>query len=416
MDRKIEHKRRIPKKHRGVFLIGMGVVVIIAMALVLDRSSAFRVEKSRLTIGKVIEAPFQDYINIRAQVEPATMNYLDAVEGGIVERIVREEGAMVKAGDTILVLSNLNLSLNILNSEAQLAEKANFLRETQISMEQQKLALQRELLRLDHDLQKMERTYEHNQQFYKDQLISRDEFLASEEDYNMALKLKKLSLAQQEQDSAFRRTQIQKIKQNLDNMERNLKLIYQRQEHLVVKAPVDGQLASLEAVPGQSILPGQRIGQVNVLGNFKLQASIDEHYIDRVHKGLSATLERQDEIYQLTVSKVHPEVGDGQFLVDLIFNDTVPDKIRSGQTYNLNLLLGDAQKGILLERGAFFQSTGGRWVYLLKEDGKKAVKQPIRIGRQNPKYYEVLEGLKPGDKVVTSSYELFGDNEKLILE
>lgn len=415
MDRRIDNKGLIPKKYWGFILGGMVVVVIIAMALMIDGSSAYRVERQRLMISEVMEAPYQDYINVRGRVEPAYLTYLDAVEGGIVERIMREEGAMVKAGDTLLVLSNLNLSLNILNSEAQLAEKANFLRETQISMEQQKLALQRELLRLDYDLMQMERKYGQNRIFYQDQMISQNEFLESEEAYNMALKLQKLTLEQQQQDSVFRRTQVSKIRQNLENMERNLELIYQRQDHLVVKVPVDGQLASLNAVMGLSILPGQRLGQVNVLSKFKLQASIDEHYIDRVHKGLSARLDRQNEVFELTVTKVYPEVNEGQFLVDLTFDEAVPDKIRSGQTYNLNLQLGDTQQAILIERGGFFQSTGGRWVYVLNEDGEEAVKQPISIGRQNPKYYEVLEGLKPGDRVVISGYELFGDSEKLIL-
>lgn len=416
MDRKIDNKRFIPKKHWGFILIGAAVVVIVAMALMIDSASAYRVERERLVISEVVEAPFQDYINIRGRLEPAYLTYLDAVEGGIVESIVREEGAMVKAGDTLLVLSNLNLSLNILNSEGQLAEKANFLRETQISMEQQKLALERELLRLNYDLMQMERKYEQNKIFFQDQMISKNEFLESEEAYHLALKLKKLSLERQEQDSIFRKTQIGKIRQNLQNMERNLELIYLRQNHLIVRAPVDGQLASLDAIPGQSIVPGQRLGQVNVLRDFKLEASIDEHYIDRIHKALSAELDRQGEIFELRVSKVYPEVKEGQFLVDLTFDGAVPERIRSGQTYNLNLQLGDTKQAVLIERRGFFQSTGGRWVYVLDEDGEEAVRQPVRIGRQNPKYYEVLEGLKPGDQVVTSGYELFGDNEKLILE
>ncbi len=416
MDRKIENKQLIPKKHWGFILIGIVVLGLVTMALVMDDGSSYRVEKERLVISEVLEAPFQDYINVRARVEPAQLTYLDAVEGGIVEKIVREEGAMVKAGDTLLVLSNLNLSLNILNSEAQLAEKANFLRETQISMEQEKLSLQRELLRLDYDLQQMKRKYEQNKLFFEDRMISENEFLESEEAYQLAVKLKKLSLERQQQDADFRKTQIKKIKQNLENMERNLELIYQRQEHLVVRAPLDGQLAALDAVPGQAILPNQRLGQVNVLSDFKLQASIDEHYIERVHKGLVAQLERQGETFELTVSKVYPEVREGQFLVDLTFDRNLPEKIRSGQTYNVNLQLGEAQQAVLVERGGFFQSTGGRWIYLLDEAGEKAVKQPVRIGRQNPKHYEVLEGLKAGDKVITSGYELFGDSERLVLE
>lgn len=416
MDRTIKNKKLITKRHWIIILVAFSIIGLSYLAIAAGTSSAYRVEINRLTIAGVIEAPFQDYINVRGRVEPAYMTYLDAVEGGIVERIVREEGSMVKQGDTLLILSNLSLNLNILNSEAQLAEKANFLRETQISMEQQKLSLQRELLRLDYDLVQMERQYDHNKKFYADQVISKDEFLDSEETYQLAVKLKKLSLERHKQDSVFRKTQIRKIRQNLQNMERNLALIYQRQNHLVVRAPVDGQLASLNAIPGQSITPGFRLGQVNVLSQYKLQASIDEHYIDRVSKGLSANLERQDESYKLKVDKIYPEVNDGQFLVDLLFEGNVPENIRSGQSYNLNLQLGDTQQAILVNRGGFFQSTGGRWVFLLNEDGSEAIKHPIQIGRQNPKYYEVLEGLKDGDQIVISSYELFGDSDKLKLD
>ena len=416
MDRQISNKYPVSKKHLGWIILGAFIIIVICAALLVDTSSVYKVDKDRLTIAEVTHAPFQDYINVRARVEPSYMAYLDAVEGGIVENIVAEEGAMVKQGDTLLVLSNLNLGLNILNSEAQLAEKANFLRETQISMEQQKLSLQRDLLRLEYDLKQMRRKYEQDTIFHEDQLISDNEFLESEEAYQLAEKLKILSLERQEQDAVFRKNQLQKIRQNLESMERNLALIYQRQDHLIVRAPVNGQLASLNAVPGQSVNPGQRLGQVNVLDDYKLQASIDEHYIDRVEEGLSARMERQETVYQLTIQKVYPEVSEGQFLVDLVFKDSVPDNIRSGQTHNISLQLGDTQEATLLRRGGFFQSTGGQWVYLLNEDGTKALKHPIRIGRQNPKYYEVLEGLKDGDQVVISGYDLFGNNEKLLLK
>lgn len=416
MDSIIENKSWIPKKYRiplaaVLFVIGMGILL-----LKLNTSSAFRVNTNEITIAQAIAAPFQDYVNVRGRVEPAFMVYLDAVEGGIVQNIVQEEGLMVKQGDTLLVLSNLNLSLNILNSEAQLAEKANFLRETQISMEQQKLALQRELLRLEYDLKQTERKYHQSQSLYAEQLISKDDFLISEESYQLAVKLNELSLTRQKQDAIFRKTQIQKIEQNLENMERNLALIYQRQDHLIVRAPVDGQLTTLNAVPGQAILPGYRMGQINVLTDFKIQASIDEHYIDRIHTELLATLKRQEETYPLKISKIYPEVNEGQFLVDLIFGAAIPKKIRSGQSYNLNIQLGDTRPAVLLPRGAFFQSTGGRWVYVLDNEGTHAVKRNVRIGRQNPKYYEVLDGLQDGDRVVISTYSLFGNNEQLLLE
>jgi len=416
MDRQIEHTSWLPKRYRMPVLVAIAVLLVIGLSLAFTSSSTYRVAQDTVTIAEVIEAPFQDYINVRGRVEPSYMAYLDAVEGGIVEEIVQEEGALVKQGDTLLVLSNLNLSLNILNSEAQLAEKANFLRETQISMEQQKLSLQRDLLRLENELARTKRQYDRNASFYADELIAEEEFQTSKEAYELAEKLYELSLERQQQDAAFRETQIRKIQANLANMERNLELIYQRQDHLVVKAPVTGQLADLNAVPGQSILPGYRLGQVNVLLDFKLQASIDEHYIDRIHQGLTARMERQNETYTLTVTKVYPEVSDGQFLVDLIFGETAPENIRSGQTYNLSIQLSATKQAVLVKRGAFFQSTGGRWVYRLNEAGDEAIRHPIRIGRQNPKYYEVLEGLQAGDRILISTYELFGENEKLQLD
>ncbi|UTW66387.1 HlyD family efflux transporter periplasmic adaptor subunit [bacterium SCSIO 12643] len=416
MDRTIENKNWLRIKHRGIWILGILGIGLTSIALIWDDSSALRVSRDQLTITTVLDSPFQEYINVRGRVEPKYMSYVDAVEGGIVEKIYLEEGAMVRKGDTLLILSNLNLSLNILNSEAQLAEKANFLRETQISMEQQKLSLERELLRLEFDLKQTERKYQQNQAFYKEQLISKEDFLASEEAYHLAIKLKNLSIERQKQDAVFRKTQIQKIEQNLQNMERNLALIYQRQEHLIVRASVDGQLAALNAVPGQSVIPGYRLGQINVLGNYKLQASIDEHYIDRIHKDLAAQLERQNENYALHVDKIYPEVREGRFLVDLVFDDAMPENIRSGQNYHLNIQLDDPRPALLVQRGAFFQSTGGRWIYVLDKDGQTASRQTIQVGKQNPKYYEILDGLHAGDQVVVSSYDLLGNNDKLEIE
>jgi HlyD family secretion protein len=413
MDKKIEKKKWLPKKYRPLILLALFVFLVSVVALAMTQTSVYRIDKDRLIIAEVREDAFQDFIYIRARAEPVYMAYLDAVEGGIVEQIFHEEGAMVEKGDTLLELSNLNLSLNILNSEAQLAEKANFLRETQLSMEQQKLNLERELVRLDYELIKTERDYSQQKGLFENEHISKNAFLATKEALELSKKLKKLSLEQQKRDGAFRKTQIQKIKQNLSSMERNLDLIYKRQEHLLVKAPVSGQVASLNAVPGQSISTGYRLGQINVLSAFKLVASIDEHYIDRVQTELTAKLELGSKTYSCMVSKIYPEVSGGQFQVELLFEGEVPKNIRSGQTYNLDLNLGETEEATLLRRGGFFQSSGGRYVYLLDETETKAIRQPINIGRQNPDYYEVKTGLKAGDKVVISNYELFGNSEAL---
>lgn len=415
MDRKIVDKRWIKPKHWKFIA---GGVLIIAMTLTLafrDTSSAYRIDAEKISVEKVIYGPFRDYIRIIGYVEPISTIYIDAVEGGIVENILVEEGAMVKKGDVILKLSNANLSLNILNSEAQLAEKSNFLRETYINMEQQKLNLQRELYNLEYDLIQKKRAYEQNKALYEEELISRELYLKSEEDYKLSLSLKELAMQKSQQDSIFRKNQIEKITMNLENMERNLQLIYKKQEDLNVQAPVDGQLGMLNAELGQAISPGQRVGQINVLTSYKIRAQIDEHYIDRVRTGLEASFERQSDAYQLTVNKVFPEVRKGRFEVNLIFQGKQPENTRTGQSYHISLQLGETENAVLIPRGGFFQSTGGQWIYVLTQDGKEAVKRPIRIGRQNPQFYEVLEGLEPDERAVVSGYETFGNNDKLVL-
>ena len=415
MDRKIEDKRWIKPRHwkfivPALLLIGFGTALALR-----DPSSTLQVDKEKITIEEVAFGPFEDYIRITGIVEPISVIYLDAVEGGIVEEILIEEGSMLKKGDVILKMSNTNLSLSILNSESQLAEKSNFLRETHINMEQQKLNLQREILNLEFDLVQKKRKYEQNKELFEEELIAREEYLRSEEDYKLAQKLKELSMERNRQDSIFRKNQVEKISLNLENMERNLEMVYQRQDNLNLRAPFDGQLGLLNAQLGESIGAGQRIGQVNVLTSYKIKAQIDEHYIDRIRQGLTASFDRQDTKFALKVKKVYPAVRDGRFEVDLVFTGSLPENIRTGQSYHISLQLGETQESLLLARGGFFQSTGGQWVYVLTEDGSTAVKRSIRIGKQNPRYYEVLEGLNKGEKVITSGYDVFGDNDKLVL-
>jgi HlyD family secretion protein len=416
MDRVIEDTRKIKPKHYKYIIGGIiGLIVILVLAF-RDNTSTYRVEKDRVTVESVFSGPFQDYIRIIGQVEPIYTVYLDAVEGGMVEEIFIEEGTMVNKGDVILRLNNTNLNLSILNSEAQLAEKANFLRETELNMQQQKLSLERELLRLDYDLIQKKRAYDRNKLLYTDELVSREEYLLSEEDYQLTVKMKALMLERYRQDSIYRKNQVEKISQNLENMQKNLELIYLRQDNLNIKAPVDGQLGLLDAELGQSINMGQLIGQINVLTSYKINAEIDEHYIDRVRRDLLASFERQQDTFGLVLTKVYPEVRDGRFEVDLGFTGVLPENIRTGQSYHISLQLGETQEAIQVPRGGFFQSTGGQWIFVVSDDGRSALKQSIRIGKQNPQYYEVLEGLKPGDKVVTSGYDLFGENERLIFK
>jgi len=416
MDKKIVDNRLIKPKH-WKYTIGAVFIITVVLGLVFrDPSSVYRVDREKISIDRVKQEQFQDYIRIIGYVEPISFVYLDAVEGGVVKEILIEEGSMVKAGDIILRLRNTNLNLSILNSEAQLAEKSNFLRETQINMEQQKLTLQRELIGLEFDLIQKERTYRQNEELYKEELISREEYLRSGEDYQMSMRLKKLTMQRHYQDSIFRKNQVEKISKSLQSMQLNLELIYQRQEDLNVKVPVDGQLGLLNAELGQSISVGIRIGQINVLTSYKIRAEIDEHYIDRIRQGLQATFERQNDTFHLTLRKVYPEVRNGRFEVNLNFEGALPQNIRTGQSYHIGLQLGESLDAVLIPRGGFFQSTGGQWVYVLTIDENEAVKRSIRIGKQNPQYYEVLEGLEPGELVVTSSYDTFGDNDKLVFK
>lgn len=416
MDRIIEDKRLIKPKHWKIIFGAAFVIVIVLYMALRDPVSTYRTEKEKLTIENVSQGEFKDYIRITGQVAPITTIYLDAMQGGRIEEILIEEGNMVKKGDVILKLSNNDLNLSILNSEAQLAEKSNFLREVRISMEQQKLDIERNLLQLDFDVATKKRNYEQNKALYKDELISREEYLLAKEAYELSDKSRKMMIERKNQDSIFRKIQVEQLEANLRNMERNLKLVNEQLENLNIKAPIDGQLGMLDAEIGESVNRGRRLGQVNVLTNFKIEAGIDEHYIDRVKTNLDAFFDRQTDTFQLKVKKVYPEVREGRFTVDLVFRGNLPDNIRIGQTYHISLELGQPLQAVLLPRGGFFQSTGGQYIYVVNDQEGIAIKRDIRLGRQNPVYYEVLEGLTPGEQVITSSYDAFGDNEKIVFK
>ncbi len=416
MDRPIEKKNGLQKKHFGYLAIAVAMCVLIYMAFFADRTSTYKVEKEKLIIETVVEEQFNDYITVPGTVEPITIIYLDAQEGGRVEEKVIEEGSMVKKGDVILKLSNPDLHLNILDSEAQLAEKENFLRNTQINMEQQRLQIKRDLVTLKYDIERKERNYQQNVILMKDNLISREDFIRSKEDVDMARQSRELFLERQRQDSIFYSININSMVINLDNMRKNLNLVRQRAENLNVRAPIDGQLGLLTPEIGQSIQRGANMGQINVLTSYKVTAQIDEHYIDRVRTQLTATLDRQGSEFNLVVRRVYPEVRNGTFKIDMIFKDTMPDNIRTGQTYYTSLQLGQPKVSVMVPIGGFFQETGGQWIFVLDPTESFAIKRNISIGRKNPKYYEVLQGLNPGEKVIISGYETFGKNEKLILK
>ena len=419
MDIKLEKKtgwRAVVQKKNIPYAVAVLFVVFVVAMLLRDNRSTLRVDEQMLSISEVKRGEFNDYVRLTGSVQPITTVQLSPLETGIVERIVAEEGTMVKRGDVIIELSNNNLSMQILQSEADLAEKQNILRNTLISMEQQRLTLRQEQLQLELDVQRKRRTFEQNDELYRSDLLARETWLQSKEDYELSLRRRELVLERQRQDSLYRTNQVVQMEEDLNSMARNMQLIRQRVDNLNVKAPIDGEVGMLDVVLGQSIGSGSSIGQVNDLSAFKVTAQIDEHYIDRIVRGLTATFERQDHSYQMMLSKVYPEVRDGQFRADFIFTGDIPDNIRSGQTYYMNLQLGQSSNVLVIPRATFYQSTGGEWVYVLDESGERATIRKIRIGRQNPQYYEVVEGLQEGDRIITSDYKNFGSNEVLILK
>lgn len=417
MDKIIEKKTgwRIAFTKKALpWWLGALLLVFVIYLIARPNNKTLRVDKDTVTISSAVKGEFNDYIRISGRVQPMTTIQLSPQEGGIVEKILIEEGSPVKAGDAILILNNDNLDLQILNSEAELAEKENILRNTQIQMEQQKLDVRQNVLEYGMQVDRLRRAYEQQKALYEDKLIAKEEYLKAEEDYRLAKQKYDLMAERSKQDSLYRGTQIDRMEESLENMQLNMSMIRRRKSNLIVKAPIDGELGLLDVVLGQSIAAGTKIGQINSVGTYKVEAQIDEHYIDRVIAGLEATFERQGETYSTVIRKVYPEVRDGKFKADFKFDGEQPDNIRAGQTYYLNLQLGQPEEAVIIPRGTFYQKTGGKWIYVVNKEGTKAVKREIRIGRQNPQYYEVLEGLEPGEKIIPSGYDTYGDSDVLV--
>lgn len=415
MDIKIEKKKGLQKKHILWIVGGLAFAFLMYKIIAEAGTKSLKVDSDKITVSDVAQGQFNDYIRVTGQVEPIATIYLDAEEGGRVKERLIEEGAMVKAGDVILRLENRSLYQDIMASESNLAQKENMLRQTRMNFENQMIETRRRVLSSHFDIQKKRRNYDQQQALFKDKLIPAETYRQSKEDFEYASQEQRINEQKARNDSMIMVSEMQQLSADLSKMRQTLQLVYERLDNLNVKAPVDGQLGMLDAEVGQSIGQGTRIGQINVLTNYKVQAMIDEHYIDRVRHGLAGAFDRQDKQFTLTVRKVYPEVRQGQFKIDMVFEGEKPENIRTGQTFYINLELGQPQDAVMLPRGGFFQSTGGQWVYVVDKSGKFAVKRNIRIGKQNPQYYEVLEGLNPGEKVITSDYETFGNNDKLIL-
>ena len=416
MDRVIEKtKTQRLLKYWPYMAIGSILLLAVIWLLFGNHASMLKVSKAEIVISSVKHSEFKDYVRTNGQVMPIQVVQVSPEEGGIVVEKVVEEGTMVHQGDVIVRLSNSNLDLEILNAEAELAEKQNMLRNTQVAMEQDRLNNQTEKAQLDMEIQRLQRIYEQNKRLYQEKIISKEDFLQSQEDYQLSAKKRSLVSKRLKQDSIYRTVQMDQMEDNLQNMRNNVVVVRQRKDKLEVRSAIDGELGLLEVELGQSVGAGTKIGQLNDLSNYKVQADIDEHYIDRVRQGLIATFVRGDKQYQLQVRKVYPEVRNGKFRCDFVFKGERPENIRTGQTYYIDLELGQPEQAILIPRGTFFQTTGGQWIFVLDKSGKKAYRRNIRIGRQNPQYYEVLEGLEPGERVITNGYEAFRDNEVLII-
>lgn len=415
MDRIIQKKKW--KSRYTFYALGGSLFVFVCVWLwVGTRSDAMKVSRKYQTVSQVKRDVFKDYIRISGQVIPIQVVQLSPEEGGIVRDIVLEEGAKVRKGDVILRLSNSNLDLQILNAEAELAEKQNLLRNTQITMQQDLLNNRTERISLDLDVQRKKRNFEQNRRLYEERLISRETYLQSREDYDLVCRKHDLIVQRLRQDSISRSVQMEQMEENLTNMQQNVIAVRGRREKLELRSAIDGELGLLDVELGQSIAAGEKVGQINDLSDFKIQSQLDEHYIDRVRTGLQAMFVRDGKTYQVSVRKVYPEVRGGKFRIDLVFVGEKPEKIRSGQTYDMNLELGAPKEAVIIPRGTFFQTTGGNWIFVLDKEGNRAYRRNIRIGRQNPQCYEVEEGLEPGEKVIISGYEAFKDKEMLIFK
>ncbi|MBR9776072.1 MAG: efflux RND transporter periplasmic adaptor subunit [Cytophagales bacterium] len=415
MDIILEKKKGLRPKHYGYTAVAALLIYAGYQLWFTSSVSTFRTEKGKLSIAEVVEGKFDDYITINGNVAPIATIYMDAYEGGRVTEKLIEEGAIVKKGDIILVLENRNLYEQILASESNLALKQNDLRSTKLTFDSRQVEGRKSLATASTNLQRFKRNYEQNKALYEEELISREEYLIAKENYELSEKQYEIVKLQTEQDKELRETSLTGLDTDLERMEKTLSMVYERLDHLNVRAPADGQLGFLDAEIGQSIAQGERIGQINVLTDYKIEADIDEHYIDRVQRDLMAVLERNGKDFSLRLRKVYPEVRSGKFRVDLVFTEDKPENIRTGQSYNIKLQLGESSDAMLLPKGSFFQSTGGQWVFVVNQDGDEAIKRNIRIGKQNARYYEILDGLQPGEKVITSNYDNFGEADRIVL-
>ncbi len=416
MDRKIEKKKWTNKKILIVGASSIFVIIILYNFIWGDKSTRLNIDNEKITIGEVKFEQFQEFIPITGTVQPIQTFFLDVSEGGRVVTKFVEEGAFVNAGDPIVKFDNAQLTLSIIYNEANVFQQINSLRGTRLAFEQNKLNLQGQILDIDYQILERKRIFDNNTRLFEKNLISKNEYDLSRDQYDYMVRKKELTMETYKQDSIFRAEQISQLEFSVKQLQQNLGVTKTQLENLTVRAPIKGQLTALRAEIGQSISQGQNLGQIDVVDSFKVRASIDEHYIARVNPGQTGEFTFAGETYRLVIKTVYPQVANGRFEVDMHFIGEIPKTIRRGQTLQIRLELGELSNALTVERGGFYQTTGGQWIFVIDESGDFAVRRDIKLGRQNSQVFEVLEGLKEGEKVITSSYENYKDIEKIVLK
>jgi HlyD family secretion protein len=416
MDKPIKKKKITPQRI-AMAVGGLAVFILIVLGIKsAGGDSILRVESEKIIVSEIRYDKFLEFIPVQGTIMPIKTFYLDALQGGTVVETFLEEGTMVAKGDSILRLDNTDLHLDIMYREAQLIEQINNLRNTRLAMEQNSLRLRGDLLEIDRMIRNSQREYNTSVKLKEKNLISDDEFEQKKNDYEYWKERRVITLETQKQDSVLREIQIRQLEQSVNRMQSNMEIVRKKLENLVVKAPIAGHLTSLNAEVGESKSRGERLGQIDVLEGFKIRAEVDEYYIARISAGQKGEVKLAGDDYRLEATKVYPEVRNGRFFVDMEFSDSVPENIRRGQTAQVKLALGDLSEAILLPRGGFFNETGGNWIFVVDKSEEFAVRREIRLGRMNPQVYEVLDGLEPGEKAVTSSYANFKDFDRLVFK
>ena len=416
MDRKIKKKKWTVRKIVTWSFAGIFVLFVLYSFIFAEGGSRLNVEKEKINIAQVKEGEFREFIPVDGNVMPILTIRLDAIVGGVVEKKYYDGGILVDKGDTILKLANNDLLQSFVREETQAFILMNNVENTKLNLQRNQFDLKQQLITLDFQIDQAKDAYERGKPLYEDKIISEQEYLNLKREYDRLVKQREIQIESNKFDSMNAVLQIAQAEQTLKRTKENLEMIKQNLDNLYIKAPIAGRLSTVDAEVGESIAPGQNIGQIDDLDGFKVRASIDEHYIARIYEGLKGTFDFAGENYELEIQKIYPEVQGGLFQVDMFFTDSIPRGIRRGQTLQIRLQLSENITAIQIPRGSFYQTTGGNWIFVVNDNEEYAVRRDIRLGRQNPRYYEVLEGLQPGEKVVVSSYDGYEDKDRLVFK